>query len=96
MIQAHSKLCSDVWGMPCRGDFRSCVGGGRANMKMSPPPEATIDSVAGDIQQEGALELKKGGASQATDEGLPTASVATPLPLDQSETKEGPACGDEK
>ncbi|KAL0444933.1 UNVERIFIED_CONTAM: hypothetical protein Slati_2216000 [Sesamum latifolium] len=67
-----------------------------AEIKRSPPTEAAIDSIVRDVQQEGALGPKEGGTPLTSDEGIPAASVVGPLSESQFETKEGPACGDEK
>ncbi|KAL0404388.1 UNVERIFIED_CONTAM: hypothetical protein Sradi_2079600 [Sesamum radiatum] len=62
----------------------------------SPPPEATIDYVAGDIPSEGAHKLKEESAPLAVDEGLPNVFVVAPALEDQVETKEDSSCGDDK
>ncbi|KAL0293449.1 UNVERIFIED_CONTAM: hypothetical protein Sangu_2524300 [Sesamum angustifolium] len=65
-------------------------------MKRSPPPEATIDSVVGDLSKEGAQEPKEGDTPIAIDEGLPDVYATASLLDDQTEAKEDPACGDDK
>ncbi|KAL0349964.1 UNVERIFIED_CONTAM: hypothetical protein Sradi_4145600 [Sesamum radiatum] len=66
------------------------------DMKRGLPPTAEINSIAGDLPEEGVKEPQERSAPLAIVEGLPTVTVAIPTPSDKTAEKEGPACRDDK
>ncbi|KAL0309200.1 UNVERIFIED_CONTAM: hypothetical protein Sradi_5862300 [Sesamum radiatum] len=86
----------NVVGVLCRGDSGQCPGEVTTDMKRGPLPAATIDSIAGDLPEEGVKEPQEGGVPSAIVEGLLTVTVGIPSPSDKTEEKNGLAYGDDK
>ncbi|KAL0325256.1 UNVERIFIED_CONTAM: hypothetical protein Sradi_5094900 [Sesamum radiatum] len=66
------------------------------DMKRGLLPTAVINSIAGDLLEEGVKKPQEGGAPLAIVEGLSVVTVSIPPPTGKTIEKDDPACGDDK
>ncbi|KAL0438794.1 UNVERIFIED_CONTAM: hypothetical protein Slati_2362400 [Sesamum latifolium] len=85
----------DIWGNFTEDILEDVLGEVMVEIKRG-PPVAAIESEVGDVQPEGAPVPNEGESLRASDEAILAAPLTALPPRTQSETKEGPACGDKK